>query len=319
MSRIDVHHHVYAPFYTEVLNSNGGDPSGWYLPEWTLELDRELCRKVGIQTAILSATAPGPEILSDPTEAAALARKLNEFNALVRDQDPRHYGFFASVPSLSDTELCLAEIRYAFDTLHADGVVLMTRYGAAHSYLGDASFAPIWDELNSRNAVVFVHPTHPVDTHFIDKSLPQPIFDYPHETGRTAADMIVSNMLRDHASHCRIILSHGGGTLPMLLGRLAGLLPPSGFGDKTETEIYEEASMFYFDTALTTDRAQLAALTRVAKPGHILFGSDFPNAPTKAIEHFAAGLDENEELSEEAKAGINYRSALELFPRLAVA
>jgi 6-methylsalicylate decarboxylase len=319
MSRIDVHHHVYAPLYTEVLNANGGDPSGWYIPKWTLELDRALCSKVGIQTAILSATAPGPSILSDPTEAAALARKLNEFNAQVRDQDPTHYGFFASVPSLIDTELCLAEIRHAFDTLHADGVVLMTRYGSANHYLGHPSFAPIWDELNSRSAVVFIHPTHPVDMHLVNASLPQPMFDYPHETGRSAADLIVSNTLRDHAANCRIILSHGGGTLPMLLGRLAGLLPPSGFGDKTEQEIREEAAMFYFDTALTTDRAQLAALTRVARPGHILFGSDFPNAPTQAIEHFAKGLDGNEELSEELKEGIRYRSALKLFQRLAEA
>jgi 6-methylsalicylate decarboxylase len=299
------------------LNAHGGDPSGRYVPEWTLELDRELCSRVGIQTAILSATAPGPEVLSDPQESATLARRINEFNAAVRDKDPQHYGFFASVPSLLDQDRCLAEIRYAFDTLRADGVILMTRYGEGYKYLGHKDFLPIWNELNKRKAVVFVHPTHPVDINLVNKTLPQPMFDYPHETGRTAADLITSNTLRDHASQCRIILSHGGGTLPALLGRLAGLQPASGFGNKTTHDIYEDAGHFFFDTALTTDTAQLAALTRVARPDHILFGSDFPNAPVTAIQHFAARLDENGELTEIEKLSINHKSALELFPRLA--
>ncbi|KAF4549848.1 Amidohydrolase-like protein 1 [Elsinoe fawcettii] len=318
MSRIDVHHHVYAPFYSEILNARGGDPSGWYIPNWTLALDRDLCGQVGIRTAISSATAPGPEIASDPAQAASLARKLNEFNAGLRDKDPQHYGFFASVPSLLDSSLCIAEIRYALDVLHADGIVLMTRYGSAYHYLGHEQFAPIWEELNKRKAVVFVHPTHPVDTNLVNKSLPQPMFDYPHETGRTAVDLMTSGTFRKHASQCKIILSHGGGTLPMLLGRVAGLGPVSGFGDKTEHEIYEEARWFYYDTALTTDSPQLAALRKVATHDHILYGSDFPNAPTQAIQHFAQGLDGNADLSDDDKARISHRSALSLFPRLAV-
>ena len=255
--------------------------------------------------------------MPDPVEAAKLARRINEFNAEVRDKDPQHYGFFASVPSLLDTNRSLAEIYYAFDILKADGVVLMTRYGNDNHYLGHPDFVPIWDELNRRKAVVFIHPTHPVDSHLVNKTLPQPMFDYPHETGRTAADLITSNTFRDHASQCSIILSHGGGTLPVLLGRLAGLQPVSGFGEKSMEDIYNEAAWFYFDTALTTDAAQLAALTRVAKRDHILFGSDFPNAPTKAIEHFAKGLDANAELTEDEKTGISHRSAFRLFPRLA--
>ena len=39
--KIDVHHHVYPPVYTEALHRNGGDPSGWYIPPWTTSLDDE--------------------------------------------------------------------------------------------------------------------------------------------------------------------------------------------------------------------------------------------------------------------------------------
>jgi hypothetical protein len=99
MSRIDVHRYVYSPAFTEgmctsvytesiadhtlALNQEGGDPSGWYVPEWTVESDLELCQSIGGKTAILSHTAPGPTVKADPKEAAALARELNKFLAVI--------------------------------------------------------------------------------------------------------------------------------------------------------------------------------------------------------------------------------------------
>ncbi|KAK2033244.1 amidohydrolase family protein [Colletotrichum zoysiae] len=316
MSKIDVHHHVYSPAYTEALKEGGGDPSGWYVPPWTIESDRELCKSIGVKTAILSHTAPGPVVKSDPREASALARKLNEFSASLRDSDPEHYGFFASVPSLADTELCLAEIRYALDELKADGVMLMTRYGSDNHYLGHPDFIPIWQELNTRKAVVLVHPTHPVDVNLVNKCLPQPMMDYPHETARTAMDLILSDTFRLHARDCRIILSHGGGTLPMVVSRVAGLALLTPFINKSAEQIREEVGWFYYDTAMCSSPEQLAALQVIAKPGHILFGSDFPNCPPEAIERFTAQLDASEVLASDYRNGIENSAAKTLFPRL---
>jgi 6-methylsalicylate decarboxylase len=318
--KIDVQHHVYAPIFAKALNDAGGDPSGWYIPPpFTFEADGKLCNEIGVSTAILSPTAPGPEIEPDTMKARALARQINEFSTSIRDQQPEHYGFFASIPSLLDTEGALEEIKYGLDTLHADGVILMTRYGNDNHYLGHQDLTPIWDELNKRKAVVFVHPTHAVDTKLVNKFLPQPAWDYPHETGRTAIDLILSGMLRNHAKDCKIILSHAGGDMPYLIDRPARLMahvPASMNSGKSTEEILEEATWFYFDTALSSSRMHLKALFELLKNGkedHVLFGSDYPNAPVEAITDFTTQLEGQGDLLDVQSLREN---ALKLFPRL---
>ena len=297
------------------LDNAGGDPSGWYTPPWTEDKDREFSKAVGNRTAILSVTAPGACIEKDPAEASKLARECNEYCASLKRKDPAGYGFFASLPSLFDVEASLSEINFAFDRLDADGVTLFTRYGDGNYYLGYEDFEPIWAELSKRKAIVFVHPTHPVDTELVHPSLPQPMFDYPHETGRTAMSLIVNNTLKKYPG-CRVILSHAGGTLPYLIHRAAGMLPvtPMTVGKTTE-EIVEEASIFYYDLAISSNPATLKALYEVAKPGHVVFGTDFPNAPTPAIKRFTANLEKFSTPVESLSAVFN-ESALALFPRL---
>jgi len=315
MSKIDVHHHVYPPVFSQAMKDAGGDPSGWYIPPWTVESDKAISKAVGNRTAILSVTAPGVSIVGDSAKAAQLAREVNNYVCKLREDDPEGYGFFGSLPSLLDTEACLEEIAYIFDELKADGITLFTRYGKDNHYLGHPDFKPIWVELSRRKAVVFIHPTAGVDTNLVNKSMPLPMYDYPHETGRTAMDLIINNTLRDYPG-CKIILSHAGGDLPYLVYRAAGMLPymPVTIGKSTE-EIVEDAREFYFDTAISANPITLKALFELAKPGHVLFGTDFPNAPSPAIEYFTANLGKFE-MDEEKREEVHYRGALELFPRL---
>ncbi len=194
-------------------------------------------------------------------------------------------------------------------------MVIFTRYGNDNHYLGHPDFRPIWEELNRRKAVVFVHPTHAVDTNLVNKHLPQPMFDYPHETGRTAIDMILSNTLNSVAKDCKIILSHAGGTLPTLIYRPAGMLPytPFSVGKSTE-QIVEEASRFYFDIAISSNPLTLPALFLLAKPGHVLFGSDFPNAPSEGIKYCTRNF-EDFVLSDEKRREVEYEAAEKLLSK----
>ncbi|KAK0634248.1 hypothetical protein B0T17DRAFT_586150 [Bombardia bombarda] len=324
LRRVDVHHHFVPPFYAQALVDGGGDPSGWSIPDWTINKDLELNEAESISFAILSITAPGAGIVP-LKQQPAFCRQANEYAASIAADHPSRYGFFATVPSLLDPASAQAEIIYALDTLHADGVILYTRYGEDNHYLGHPDFASTWDLLDARGTVVFVHPTHPVDTTLVNKFLPQPMIDYPHETTRTACDLITSGTVRSHPN-VKIILPHAGGTLPYLALRPAAMLPyipGTSSGNTTElsgaqiTESFmEDARSFYFDTALSSAPLVLGLLKDFAKPNRVLFGSDYPYAPTPAIKQMNRNLNDYNKTDSEFVQSVNTGAALELFPRL---
>ncbi|KAJ3569696.1 hypothetical protein NPX13_g5995 [Xylaria arbuscula] len=323
--RIDVHHHFIPPVYAQAMKEFGLDLSGWTIPEWTVEENLKLSDQERIGCNILSITAPGPELLPSKEQQARFCREANEYAAQVQAAHPTRYGFFASVPSLVYTEAVRKEIAYALDELQADGIVLFTRYGKDVQYLGHPDFRPVWDLLDERSAVVFVHPTHPMDPSQVNAALPQPMIDLPHETTRAACDLITSGIMRTHRN-VKIILSHAGGTLPYIALRPAAMLPympmksASTYRDMSGPEVtqafIEDAKRFYFDTALSADPLQLRLLSEFAKPGHVLFGSDLPYAPMPAIRHMNSLLDEYEEKNPDSIASLSTKSALELFPRI---
>lgn len=55
--------------------------------------------------------------------------------------------------------------------------------------------------------------------------------------------------LRKHGANCRIILSHGGGTLPYIAGRVADLSVQMRLFDGDAGAFFEACRGFYFDVA----------------------------------------------------------------------
>lgn len=157
----------------EVFETGGlKDPSGWPMPKWTPDLDTSFSKDQSVETSILSVTAPGPQILKG-TAAVRLARQINEYGASLAAKDPSKYGFFAAIPDpCEDMNAVIEKIRYSLKTLKADGITLYSRYGGDNHYLGHPDLRPLWEELEKHQAIVFVHPTHTVDTNLVNPHLP---------------------------------------------------------------------------------------------------------------------------------------------------
>ncbi|XXH02247.1 hypothetical protein Hte_008616 [Hypoxylon texense] len=284
-SQIDTHIHVLTPSYVKALDENGGDPSGWATPSWTLEECVRFSDTIGASFSVLSITTPGPGLLG-PTEAGRkLARTLNEevWEACCRRRG--RFGYFAGLPDFHDVEGTLEEIRHVFETeKNANGVVVMTSYG--DRLLGDDKFKPIWRALDSYNALVFVHPG-PLEVvpEKIGGFLPQPVLDFPLATTRAAVSLVVSGIVT-MCPNVDIILSHAGGTLPYVGQRAIMSLAEPSLASQCEVTL-DQAKLavgrFYYDLALSTSTPQLKALLAFTTSDKILFGSDFPYAPRPGI------------------------------------
>ena len=320
--KIDVHHHIIPDFYRTTLSAIG-DVSGGPVQSWSLDASSALMSKLSISTSVLSLSAPGVEIAGTPTKGdptsgwRALARKWNEYAASIVAEQPEKFGFFATLPSLTDVEGAIEALRYALDELKADGVTLFTSYD--HKYLGHKDFEPVWAELDKRSAVVFTHPYHTPSAEWASSQMPQPIVDYPHETTRTACDMIISGRKRQFPS-CKIILSHAGGTLPYLTWRMNALCSTMFRDLLTENsphgeQITEDAKSFYFDTALSGSANILDSLLKWAPKDRVLYGSDFPYATVEA--EWSDEALEGYEIDAEMRKVIYRENALKLFPRFA--
>lgn len=272
---------------------------------------------LGTTTTILSLTTPGACIVRGKA-SRVMARHANEYAAKIRDKNPSRFGFFATLPSLLDTEGAIEEIRYTFKHHNPDGVIVFTRYGDENCYLGDIRLRPVWAELNAHKAVVLIHPATPQAPRTpMPSTLLLNITEFPHETTRAAVDLIFSNTKSDHPD-IKFILSHAGGTLPYLIGRISlmELLPYAPI-HKTKDEIIAEAKSFYFDIALSGSSGTLRNLIEFAGEDHVLFGSDFPYCPMPGLWRMN---DEWEgfNVTQEMKDKVNFKNARVLFPRLNV-
>jgi predicted TIM-barrel fold metal-dependent hydrolase len=186
---------------------------------------------------------------------------------------------------LPDIDGTLREIAYAFDTLKADGICMMT--DVQGKFLGDPAFIPVMEELNRRKAVIFTHPFRNACCINMIPGVPDPVIELGTDTTRTIASIMFSGTAHRFPD-IKWIFSHAGGTAPFLMQRFTSLFAArKDLQERLPNGPAYYMERFYYDTASASTAAPLAALTKVVKPTQILFGTDFPFGSGATI---AAGL-----------------------------
>jgi predicted TIM-barrel fold metal-dependent hydrolase len=311
--RIDVHLHTIPVFYQEAVAAAGLGPTrrGGY-PPCSPEAALEMMDANGIDYAIASVAVPGVQFC-EPGAAKALARRLNEHAAEQKARWPSRFGGFATVP-MRNAKDAVAEIDYALDVLKLEGVCLFSNYDGV--YLGDPPFDPVLQALDAHGAVVYTHPTIHPSIRGIPLKYPGFMLEYPFDTTRMAVNLIFTDAL-DRFPSIKLILSHGGGTLPYLPWRIAS--SPSidaGLPQWPRERFAGYLRRFWYDNAIVGEISTTTALKSVAGVDRMLFGSDWPFVPARLVAEQVAIHAAPSNHTDGERAAIDGGNARKLWPHL---
>lgn len=279
MRIVDVHHHALPACYLERLAAQGIDPAaedGFPTPAWDETSELAFLDKAHIDRAILSLSSPHV-YHGDASAAAELTRRVNDAMAALCRRHPECLSFAASLPTPC-VDASVAEVARAYDELGAVCVKLPSNSGGV--YLGNARLGLLMGELERRRAVVIIHPTRPpVVPGHVFTAEPVPLFEFVADTTRAVLNLVTSGTLERYP-HVRWVVPHCGSFLPEVAHRMAGIaqvLVPKGM--MADVDVLGSLSRLYYDLAGDALPVMLPALLQIAKPSHLLYGSDYPYTP----------------------------------------
>jgi 2,3-dihydroxybenzoate decarboxylase len=239
----------------------------------------------GVDMQVLSLTS-GVEVITDPAEAVAVARKVNDYLAEVVAAHPTRFAGFAALP-LQDPDAAVVELRRAVADLGLKGV-LHNDHILGH-YLDEPQFRPVWAELERLGVTLYLHPAiipaerlrvfegHPV--------LSGPSWGWTAAAGAHALRLIYGGVF-DEFKGASVTLGHMGELLPFQLARLDSRYhtvppdrrPPHPPSHYLRHNVYVTPSGVFSHSALQ-------GATNAVGIDRVLFAIDYPFESTdKAVE-----------------------------------
>lgn len=305
---IDVHSHIITPEFLSALESEGRlMDEGFPLPKYDVEAHLKWMDEAGVQTSVLTLTAPQPlpcrevgdyyqgedpkaEVSTilptrDGLGDGSVIRQCNEAAARLKQEHPGRFLFCAALP-LPDVDAAIREAVYALDTLKADGIKLATNVEG--QYLGAPELDTLFSVLNERRAVVILHPHRPEPVNRqVMQQTPLAMQEYLSETTRAVANMISRNVLARY-SNIKVVVPHCGAYLPLAIPRMKSLTPVMQ-KNKMVGEIDYDANLaaLYYDLAGAHSPEVIRMMLTITTPDHLLYGSDYPYVAPQVL---TAGL-----------------------------
>ena len=292
MSVIDVHTHMFTGRWLELLKKEGGLYNIQTRPDGQQEIFRgdtpvvipqrghfdyalriRHMDEAGIGISIVSLTCPNVYWGNEDVSTRA-ARESNDTMAKAQARYPDRIRWLTSLP----WEYPHAAREELARTLGNGAIGVMVLANVAGRSLTDPFFAPIWTEIDRRAMPVLVHPTDPPGVDMMDMTK----YDLSWSVGfmfdtTLAITRMIFDGFFDQYPNLKIIASHGGGTLPYLVGR---------FEKGDEVEIPSRRRMqrkptdylrhIYYDS-ITYDLGALQYLVSVVGAEHVMFGTDWPH------------------------------------------
>ena len=256
-------------------------------------------------TQVLVPAVPPIEEIGPADVAAGFAALLNdEMAELVRAHPDRFVGFAAALP-LHDADAARHELDRAVADLGALGAQVYSNVLGVP--LDDPRLEPLFARLEEADRAVWLHPTrnanwtdYPTETtsNFgLWWSL-----GWPYETAAALSRLVYSGVMERHPG-LKVIAHHGAGMVPHFSARL-GMGP--GYRQVKDTlprPPLDYFRRFYADTALFGAPHAVQCVLDFFGPEHVLFGTDMPLGPPRAIDVTIADI-ERSSLDEAQRAAV---------------
>ena len=272
---IDVHSHIITPEFVSALENEGRLlDEGFPIPKYDVMAHLRWMDEAGVNTSVLTLAAPQPT-------SALVVRKTNEAAARIKREHPGRFIFCAALP-LPDVDAAIREVKYALDTLNADGIKLATNVQG--QYLGAPELDTLFAVLNEHQAVVIMHPHRPDPVNReVMQQTPLAMQEYLSETTRAVANMISRNVLARYPG-VKVVVPHCGAYLPLAVPRMKSLTPVMQ-ANKLVGDIDWEANLaaLYYDLAGAHSPEVIRLMLTITTPDHLLYGSDYPYAAPQVL------------------------------------
>lgn len=262
---IDVHADYLPRWFVAGLPQHNEMPQAL----WDLEVQREQMARLGVDFRVV---CPPPFAFRYGQEPLRYHARLND--SLADALASRNDAFIglASVP-LAEPEQAARELERAVGELGLRGVTIGSL--VADFTLDDPRLEPFWAAAEATRAVILLHPSEIPGADRMRRYHLRNLVGNPSGTALAGAQLIFSGVLDRHPQ-LKIILSHGGGALPWIIGRLDqgyAVRPECGGALARLPSSY--LANFYFDTIVFSDDTR-RRLCDIVGASRLLYGTDAP-------------------------------------------
>lgn len=238
--------------------------------------------ELGDMKQVLTLGQPPIEVAADSQKAVALAKLANDAVAEFTARHPDKFIGTASLP-MNNMDAALKELDRAINTLKLKGVQIYTNVNGKP--LDSPEFLPFYEQMVRYDLPVWIHPLrdssepdYPVEEN--SKYNLTQLLGWPYATSMAMARLAASGVLERYPN-IKFITHHSGGVIPYLAQRIER--SPFKF-EKLHQPAINSLRLFYNDTAVQGNLANLMCAYAFCGAGHMVFGTDYGMASPDMVK-----------------------------------
>lgn len=323
MTVVDFHNHFYPSGYVNELKNGKGyasitkDASGQLIAQYSgdynivvgphIVLEDRLrdMKRYGIDLQVLTLTTPGVE-RETVKRGTKLARISNDEYGDIIEKYRDRFTALATLP-MQDPTQSVEELERAVKDRGLRGAMIFSNVNGRP--LDSPEFVPIYEKAASLDVPLFIHPTSPINSTYMEDYRLVPILGFGVDTSLAILRLVFSGFL-EKLPKLKLVATHTGGVFPYLRGRVEigyKAYPECKVKLKNPPSTY--LRKIWLDTVCYDEDVMMSSLAYVGED-KMLLGTDYPHQITD-IEN-AVGRVNHLKIKESAKEKIKGENAMNL-------